>query len=506
VKTFVPKPTGKLHVGQEPLDPDDAQLLAEIDGTSTVDELGLMLGFATGRLIATLQRLEQRNLVDLTGMVQGNGAGAATSGHGAAATPTTTPHVTEEVALLEEVVELDSATQERIDRLFAKLQTATHYEMLELTSEADKKAVKRAYFAAASSLHPDRHFRKQLGSFKGKMEMVFSKITDAHDTLSDARKRAAYDEYLALQSTTRSLEARLERGVEEVSAAVASHTAETQAISAALMRANATALVPIQARESTGATGKLPTVTASTPAAPIEMHPAPEPVSIAAKKAALANKLLGGRKLPTSAAATPAPPAITTHDAIDALKRRYEERIVQVRLNRIRAAKLAAEQADASGDPVATLNAYRIAAALADSDPDVRRKLEAAEAKANTTLGEQYRKQAEYEEGASRWEEASRSWRRYTGVLPGNAQGHRRLALALLNLRVDLHQAAAYAQRAIELEAGNVEHHIALGRIYCEAGMVPAARSAADQAVRLAPANPEALALRGRLSPEPSAS
>ena len=49
---------------------------------------------------------------------------------------------------------------------------------------ADKKAIKDAYYVLAAEYHPDRYFRKRLGTFKSKMEAVFNRLTVAHDTLT----------------------------------------------------------------------------------------------------------------------------------------------------------------------------------------------------------------------------------------------------------------------------------------------------------------------------------
>src|SRR5262249_14786550 len=45
-----------------------------------------------------------------------------------------------------------------------------------------------------------------LGSFKGKMEAIFAQLTYAYETLSSPERRAEYDQYLALQRETRSME------------------------------------------------------------------------------------------------------------------------------------------------------------------------------------------------------------------------------------------------------------------------------------------------------------
>jgi curved DNA-binding protein CbpA len=93
----------------------------------------------------------------------------------------------------DEDVDLDAETRRYVLELEAKVDSITYYDVLGVERTADRKEIKRAYFKLAATLHPDRHFGKKLGSFKPKMEMLFKKVSDAHDTLSVASKRAEYD-------------------------------------------------------------------------------------------------------------------------------------------------------------------------------------------------------------------------------------------------------------------------------------------------------------------------
>jgi curved DNA-binding protein CbpA len=84
-----------------------------------------------------------------------------------------------------------------------------HYTMLGVDPGADKKEIKRAYYELAAKFHPDRHFRKKLGSFKLRLEVFFSRLTIAHETLGNEAARAEYDEYLDVQRRSRGIEQQL---------------------------------------------------------------------------------------------------------------------------------------------------------------------------------------------------------------------------------------------------------------------------------------------------------
>ncbi len=98
---------------------------------------------------------------------------------------------------LSEDVDLDLETRRYVLDLFDRIHALTHYEVLGLARNADKKTIKRAYFRIAGLLHPDRYFSKKLGSYKTKMELVFARATEAFEVLSAADKRAKYDAMLS---------------------------------------------------------------------------------------------------------------------------------------------------------------------------------------------------------------------------------------------------------------------------------------------------------------------
>jgi len=90
-------------------------------------------------------------------------------------------------------VELDPETRKYVLELHGGLERLSQYELLGVARDADKKAIKRAYFRLAATLHPDRHFGKKLGRFKPMMELLFRRVSDAHELLLDVQKRAQYD-------------------------------------------------------------------------------------------------------------------------------------------------------------------------------------------------------------------------------------------------------------------------------------------------------------------------
>jgi tetratricopeptide (TPR) repeat protein len=86
--------------------------------------------------------------------------------------------------------------ERQISDLYDKLNRLDHYRLLGVAATDDVKAIKRAYFAKAKLYHPDRWFRKDIGSLRAKVDALFSALATAEATLSDPTSRATYDAYL----------------------------------------------------------------------------------------------------------------------------------------------------------------------------------------------------------------------------------------------------------------------------------------------------------------------
>jgi hypothetical protein len=93
-------------------------------------------------------------------------------------------------------VELEPERRVRVSALHDRLDDLTYYALLGVAPQAEKKQIKSAYYALAPDFHPDKYFRKNLGTYRQKIEAIFARITLAHDVLTDRARRAEYDAYL----------------------------------------------------------------------------------------------------------------------------------------------------------------------------------------------------------------------------------------------------------------------------------------------------------------------
>jgi curved DNA-binding protein CbpA len=95
-------------------------------------------------------------------------------------------------AALSEEVELEPARKQEILALERELDRHDHFSVLGLTPGASAAEAKAAYYELSRRFHPDRYYGKNLGSFRGRIERIFRRISEAQGVLTQADKRAAY--------------------------------------------------------------------------------------------------------------------------------------------------------------------------------------------------------------------------------------------------------------------------------------------------------------------------
>ncbi|MCA9575009.1 MAG: DnaJ domain-containing protein [Polyangiales bacterium] len=245
----IPELVEGLDAKTLPLSAVEGFVLSRVDGVSTAKEIADSTGIGEELALTALSRL-----VGL-GAIRARPAPAkpAASPAPAASTPVTdeqpnkrfgrpksvapqrvhtipppagTPRRLYDPQELEEEVALDDTRKRRVLDVFYKLGTADHYDLLEVGRDATKDEIRDSYFALSKEFHPDTAFGKDLGSYKAKMEKIFTAATAAYDVLSRKARRAQYDATLP-PPTPEDLQWRERRGSQPGAAASgAKRTAE----------------------------------------------------------------------------------------------------------------------------------------------------------------------------------------------------------------------------------------------------------------------------------------
>jgi curved DNA-binding protein CbpA len=95
---------------------------------------------------------------------------------------------------LAEPVDLTEDQRKRILYVEQQLERWSNYRLLGVKRTAPVSDVKAAYFKVSREFHPDAFFRKNLGSYKDRIERIFKAMKGAYDTLSDPERRKKYDD------------------------------------------------------------------------------------------------------------------------------------------------------------------------------------------------------------------------------------------------------------------------------------------------------------------------
>jgi tetratricopeptide (TPR) repeat protein len=97
----------------------------------------------------------------------------------------------EDAAAMAEDVEIAVAERDRILTMHRRIRGGDPVAILGVADAADKKAIKRAYFALSKEFHPDRYYGKRTGSFAARLTELFEAISSAYAELSGDRPRRA---------------------------------------------------------------------------------------------------------------------------------------------------------------------------------------------------------------------------------------------------------------------------------------------------------------------------
>jgi hypothetical protein len=470
-----------------------------VDGATNVRDMAETTGLQVEEVVASLMKLEALSLVVLPdrrpASTSAGGRRSKRPPEARQSPPPTRPSSSGKAApataSVEEAIDLDPQQQQEIAAIFARLDQTDHYALLGVERSADKKAIKRAYFELTSRFHPDRFFRKKLGPFKSQMETIFGRMSVAHETLSSDR-RAEYDAYLGSVERTR----RIEEMVEEATAEIrrVEETARGMAAAPAIETPAAGTPPATPPRSAPNAdaihddalTAKGPPPEPSRPR--INVTPAQREAEAKTRREMLARRLTGnGARPPAPAPVVPPVTYAKPADAVDALKRRYEQRLLAAKASQAKKYAESGMAARAKGDIVAAANALRVAVTFDENNAELKGAYEDAQRASDQLLAEQYAKQADYEEKSERWSDAARSWQRVARAKENDARAHERAAHCLVKADGNLHEASKLAQRAVQLSPKSAHAHVVLANVYLAAGLGKNARRELEAALALSP-------------------
>ncbi len=480
-----PRPVAGQDIRSLPLNPREAFLLSRIDGSVTVADLAALTGFDQSTVSASVERLAALGAIEFDDPDEASqrpsheqiGAHVKPPATGTGVSQTHFRSPVQEPRETDEVVDLEPDRRRKVLELFARLSELDYYGLLGIVEGADKKEIKRAYYALAPNYHPDKFYGKKLGSFKAKMEAIFGQLTFAYETLTSVERRAEYDAYLATQKQTRSMEELL------------GGTLTTE-----------------QLPPSTPTPQPPLVITPTPPGGPNSVGTMPTPSSQAkddrARREALARKLGGTRSSvpPTEGRISAAPTSsqASIQAAAKELKRRHDVIAGDSRRSQARR-YVDAANASMKTNPAAAANALRLALTMDPDNAQIAAAHREAAKAAAVALADGYLKQGDYESRNNQWPEAARSYVRAAAGKPNDASVMRRTAHALLKSGGDMHLAVDFAKKAIAIAPKHIEPRLTLMEVYIAAGLPLAAKRELELAREIAPQDDRMIELTKRL-------
>ncbi|MDO9022482.1 MAG: DnaJ domain-containing protein [Deltaproteobacteria bacterium] len=429
-----------------------------------------------------------------------------------------------------DVVELSEEERRTIDAIYERRMTATHYEILGVARDAERKTIRDAYFALSKRFHPDVFFNRSLGDYRVRIDELFRVFTRAYDVLGNARQRAGYDLHIgSLERPSRPPPASVPEVTGIVSAArdaarqttpeptrPGASTPGVPAVSSAPPRSssptNPAAQLPPPARTAPrpmmppiGTAVVPPAHTHAAPAAPVsKATPAPmqplDPETLRRARESMARRLSSVvPQRPSSApvrgpTAPPVgmPPSSPSHQQIP----RMAERAVS-------AAQLVAnaEEAQRKGDFSAATEALKQALALNKDDEALRLRYEATrkllvaqQVDGHISAAREAMRDGQPLVAAKHWEQAAEG-RPTDALLWLNA------AEVLAKYTKEYKRATDLAQRVTMADPSNVKAHALLAGIFIKAGLKASAYASIQTIARLSPDFPALKDLREKLGP-----
>jgi tetratricopeptide (TPR) repeat protein len=167
-----------------PLAPQEAYLLSRVDGILDVDSLLKITGTSRAAMAKILYGLVSCGIVEW----KQDGAVRPASGRGGF------HGLNVEVAA--QPSDRSPGHAELVKNTYRRIDWLTHYELLGVVREAPPEKIAEAYFERSRLFHPDLRHREDLAHFEKELTAVFERMKRSYETLSDADKRALYDQSL----------------------------------------------------------------------------------------------------------------------------------------------------------------------------------------------------------------------------------------------------------------------------------------------------------------------
>lgn len=452
-----------------------------------------------------------------------------------------------------EGIDLKREIRLKVRQLHGRLDDMTFFDLLGVPLDADLRAVRRAYFKASKTYHPDRYFTKNCGHYGEMLGRIFKQVNSAYEFLQDDAKREQYRRMIGQEREneriTRDLEQQVAQVADDLAHARRGEVHDTPPDQPAVQArpvtppvappmappvAPPTAPVIIASSQPpvTDQTGPArsyreetpPSVSTSEDDGPIarsttspgatysmvrssqrrvdKVSLGSAATAVGASKGASARGRSEEDEVDSALADTATAEPAGTADDDD------EERAQRRRVDRLRRSRMTASNPVLArkrkaltfyeqglrqleeGKSLAAAASLKLAMTYDTTEDKYRELYEAAVDASRATTAEGFFKRAIFEESVGRHETAGKLYQRAADIFP-KASYLQRAAESLIWVD-DLAKAKEYATQAVQIEPNSVEARLTLSQVYLSSGLKKNARREVDMALKIDPSNADA--------------
>lgn len=170
----VPKLNRDLSYKSLDLTPVEGYLLSRIDGVSSIEDIVSTSGLPYEQAIEIVKSLWEKKVFFIDD-IESQTAGSEKKDN----------------------VTLTTEEKANIEKMLEVVKNGNYYEMLSVPFNVKPSEVKIRFFELSKIYHPDRYFKKDIGSYKEKLNTIFKSLSEAYEVLYDPNKKKWYDATLA---------------------------------------------------------------------------------------------------------------------------------------------------------------------------------------------------------------------------------------------------------------------------------------------------------------------
>jgi hypothetical protein len=183
-----PKLNRAADLARAGLTPTEGFVLSRVDGATSYEGICQLTGLGVEATLEILRKLWADRLILGPGEAAPPLKPPAPAAAPAPARPLSLLEVHDDGSPVDPAemaggADLDSVLKARIIRLHRRLKSLQPHELLAVPVGSDAATVRKAYFAASKELHPDRHYGREIGPFRGKLSDIFAQLTSAFEQL-----------------------------------------------------------------------------------------------------------------------------------------------------------------------------------------------------------------------------------------------------------------------------------------------------------------------------------